>query len=219
MKTSKTTFLAFIAAVATATLLTGCGTTAGYSQADKTGAGIAEFREEIVNGKAAIDGTMKALDQIAVSASTDPRKSFEQFAKSMANLESTAASARKRSQGMKDQGKAYFTQWEKQLSEVKNEEIRNLAMERKAKLQATFDNIKQVAEPLKEKFEPWMSNLKDLQTFLGNDLTIAGVDAVKPLFVKTRAEGIEIQKSMDALVGELNTISAVLTPARAPAKK
>lgn len=219
MKTSKTTFLAFIASAATATLLTGCGTTAGYSQADKTGAGIAEFREEIINGKAAIDNTMKALDQIAVSASTDPRNSFEQFAKSMANLESTAASAMKRSQGMKDQGKTYFAQWEKQLSEVKNEEIRNLAMERKAKLQATFDNIKQVAEPLKEKFEPWMSNLKDLQTFLGNDLTIAGVDAVKPLFVKTRAEGIEIQKSMDALVGELNTISAVLTPAKAAAKK
>jgi len=161
-------------------LFAGCGTTSGYKQADKTGEGIADFREAIVNGKKAIDATMKSLDQVAVSATTDPRKAFEQFSKDVANLESAANDARKCSQNAKDQGKAYFAQWEKQLADVKNPDIRALAEARKAKLQESFDKIRLLAEPLKAQFGPWMSDLKDLQKYLANDLTIAGVDAAKP---------------------------------------
>ena len=60
-----------------------------------------------------------------------------------------------------------------------------------------------------------MSDLKDLQKYLSNDLTIAGVDAAKPLFAKTQNAGLEVQKSMDALVAELNTVAASITPAKA----
>jgi hypothetical protein len=208
-----------VTVVAAALLLAGCGTTAGYKQADKTGAGIAEMRAEIVNSQKAVNQTVQALEQVAATANTNPRKAFEQYAKSVSNLESAADKARKRSEEMKARGQAYFKQWEQQLAEVKNPEIRQLAEQQKTKLQATFDSIKQYAEPLKVKFDPWLSDLKDLKTYLSNDLTIGGVDAAKSLFAKTQAEGLEVQKSMDALVGELNTVAATLTPANVEQKK
>jgi Protein of unknown function (DUF2959) len=204
--------------MAAAALMTGCGSTSGYKQADKTGAGIAEFRDEIINGKKCIDATMKSLDSIAASATTDPRKAFEQYSKSVANLESSAAKIKKRAQDMRQQGQAYFQQWQQEITQVSNPEIRKLAEERKAKLQETFDSIRKYTEPLKAQFDPWMADLKDLQKYLGNDLTIAGVDAAKGLFAKTRADGAEVQKSMDGVVAELNTISAALTPAKVPGK-
>ena len=201
--------------LASVVVFAGCGTTSGYKQADKTGEGIAEFREAILNGKKAIDDTMNSLSQVAASATTNPRKAFERYSKDVANLESAANDARKCSQEVKDKGKAYFAQWEKQLAEVKNPDIRALAVERKAKLQQAFDTIRQYAEPLKAQFNPWLSDLKDLRQYLANDLTIAGVDAAKPLFAKTQNEGFEVQKSMDALVSELNTVAASITPAKA----
>jgi hypothetical protein len=160
-----------------------------------------------------------ALDQIAASANTDPRKAFEQFSKAVDNLESIANKAKKRGEDMREQGQAYFKQWEEQMAEVKNPEIRKLAEERKAKLQESFASIRNYTEPLKAQFDPWMSDLKDLQKYLSNDLTIAGVDAAKGQFAKTRADGVEVQKSMDGLVAELNTIAAALTPAKVEAKK
>lgn len=205
-------------ALASPALFTGCGSTAGYKQADKTGAGIADFREELTKAKLAVDDTVKSLGQVAVTANTDPRPAFQQFSKSLANLESTAATAKKRAQEMKEQGQAYFANWEKQLAQVKNPEIKNLAAQQKAKLQATFDSIKQVATPLKAQFDPWLSDLQDLKKYLSNDLTISGVDAAKSLFAKTQTEGFEVQKSMDALVAELNTVAATLTPAHVKAK-
>jgi hypothetical protein len=208
-----------VLAASSAILLSGCGTTSGYKQADKTGAGIAEFRDEIVNGKKAVDSTMKALSDIAATANTDPRKAYEQYSKEVANLESTAAKIRKRSQSMQAQGQAYFKQWEQEMAQVSNPDVRKLAEERKAKLQSTFESIRKFAEPLKAQFDPWMSDLKDLKVYLGNDLTIAGVDSAKSLFSKTTGEGLEVQKAMDALVAELNTVAATITPAKvAPAK-
>jgi hypothetical protein len=208
-----------IATMAAAALFTGCGTTSGYKQADKTGAGIAEFRDDIVNGKKGIDATMKSLGDVAASANTDPRKAFERFSKDVANLESTAEKVRNRAKDMQQQGQDYFKQWEKQMAEVNNPEIRKLAEERKAKLQESFVTIRKYTEPLKAQFDPWMSDLKDLQKYLSNDLTVTGVDAAKSLFTKTQSEGLEVQKSMDALVAELNTVAAVLTPAKAEKKQ
>jgi hypothetical protein len=208
-----------LATALVAILAAGCGTTSGYKQADKTGAGIAEFRTEIVNAKQAIDNTVKALDQVAVSANTNPRKAYEQFSKSLANLESVAAKATKRSQDMKAQGQAYFKQWEQQLAQINDPQIKALAETQKAKLQATFDSIRKYTEPLKAQFDPWLSDLKDLNKYLGTDLSVSGVDAAKGLFTKTQAEGMEVQKSMDALVAELNTVAATLTPANVQPKK
>jgi len=200
--------------LAAATLLTGCGTTSAYKQADKTGAGIADFRAEIVSANKAIDATMRSLDDLAATANTNPRGAFARFSKNVKNLESTAAKMQKRSLSMQQKGQAYFKQWEQELATVNNPEVRRLAEQRKAKLQETFASIRKYTEPLKAQFDPWMSDLKDLQKYLSQDLTIAGIDAAKGLLAKTSNEGTEIQKSMDALVSELNTIAAALTPAK-----
>jgi predicted nucleic acid-binding Zn-ribbon protein len=219
MKTKNASIVSLTGAtVAAAILMTACASSSGYKQADKTGAGIAEFREEIVNGKKAIDATMKSLTDIASTANTDPRKAFQQFSKDVANLESTAAKVRKRGEDMKAQGAAYFKKWEQELATMTNPEIRSLAEQQRAKLQSTFDSIRKYTEPLKAQFNPWMSDLKDLEKYLSNDLTISGVDAAKSLFRKTTDEGLEVQKSMDALVAELNTVAATLTPAKVQKK-
>jgi hypothetical protein len=218
MKTKQLKLITLVTVtLATATFFTGCATS-GYQQADKTGAGIAQFRDEIAKAKLAVDNTVKALGQVAVTANTNPREAFKEYSKSLANLEAAAAKAKKQSQDVKAQGQTYFANWEKELAQLKNPEIKNLAVQQKAKLQAAFDSIRKVAEPLKAQFDPWLSNLQDLQKYLSNDLSISGVDAAKPLFAKTQAEGFEVQKSMDALVAELNTVAATLTPANIKAK-
>lgn len=218
MKTNRTSLPATAALTLAVALFTGACATSGYKQADKTGAGIAEFREEITNGKVAVDTTIASLGAVAASANTDPRAAFETFSDDLGDLESTANKIRSRAQSMKEQGAAYFKKWEAELATMTNPEIRALAEQRKAKLQGAFDNIRTHSEPLKAAFDPWLSDLKDLQKYLANDLTVTGVDAAKGLFSKAGAGGREVQKHMDALVAELNTVAAALTPAKVEPK-
>lgn len=208
-------------AIMAALAIAGCASSGskGYKHADKTGKGLAEFRDEVIKAQTAINDTMKALDQVAATANTNPRKAFDQYAKQVDALESAASRLSKRSQDMQAAGDAYFKQWETQMAEVQNPEIRKLAAERKAALQAAFANIRTFTTPLKAQFTPWMSDLKDLRNFLGNDLTIAGVEAVKKQFVKAQQEGTSVQEAMDALVAELNSVAAALTPAKVDPEK
>jgi hypothetical protein len=187
---------------------------AGYKLADKVGTGIADFRDEIVDVKKAVDVTMAALDKVVADASTDPRKAFKVFDSSVPKIDSAAAKAKKRSEAMKASGQKYFQAWEKDLAAVSDPDIRKLAEERKAKLQTTFDNIKTNLEPAREQFNTWLANLKDLQKYLGQDLTISGVDAAKDLIAKSKTGGVAVQETLDKVITELNTLVATLTPAK-----
>jgi hypothetical protein len=191
---------------------------AGYKLADKTGASIAEFRDEIVNIKKEADATMVALDKVVTTAATDPRKAFTEFNKAVPRIDDAAKQAKKRAEDMKARGQAYFKDWEKEMAAVNNPEIRKLAEERKAKLQATFDSIRGFMEPARDQFNTWLSDLKDLNKYLSNDLTIGGIDAAKELIGKTKTEGQGVQQTLDKVIAELNTIVATLTPATAGKK-
>ena len=202
-------------AVAAAQLFTAAeASAAGYKLADKVGASIAEFRDEIVNVKKEVDATVAALDKVVTTATTDPRKAFKEFDKALPRIDDAAKKAKKRAEDIKARGQDYFKQWEKELAAVNNPEIRQLAEERKTKLQATFSSIRTSMEPVRDQFTSWLANLKDLQKYLSNDLTIGGIDAAKELIGKAKTEGQGVQQSMDKVIAELNTIVATLTPAK-----
>ena len=80
----------------------------------------------------------------------------------------------------------------------------------KSSCEATFGDIKKSTEPARDQFIPWLADLKDLQKYLSNDLTIGGIDAVKDLIAKTKAEGRAVQQSLDKVIAELNTVVATI---------
>ncbi len=218
MKPIKTTPLVKLAVLAVAAAQFSTASyvkAAGYKLADKTGASIAEFRDEIVNVKKEVDATMTALDKIITTAATDPRKPFKEFDKAVPRIDDAAKKAKKRGEDIKARGQAYFKDWEKELADVSNPDIRKLAEERKANLQTTFESIRNFMAPARDQFNTWLADLKDLNKYLSADLTINGIDAAKELISKTKTEGQAVQQSMDKVVAELNTVVATITPAKA----
>ncbi|MDD1649612.1 MAG: DUF2959 family protein [Methylococcaceae bacterium] len=210
---------AALAVIAAQLFIATSASAAGYKMADKTGASIAEFRDEILNVKKEVDATMTALDKVVTTAATDPRKAFVGFDKAVPRVDDAAKKAKKRAEDMKARGQAYFKDWEKELAGVNNPDIRKLAEERKAKLQTSFDSIKEFMTPARDQFNTWLANLKDLQKYLNNDLTIGGIDAAKELIGKAQSDGHDVQKSLGKVIAELNTIVATLTPAKVEKKK
>jgi hypothetical protein len=198
--------------------LAGCASR-GYKQADSTGTAISTVRNDVGSVKSGVDASLKALDGLAAAANTDPRKPYEAFAKSVDNLESAANTTKKHAADMRARGSAYFTQWQAQLNSVKSEDIKKLGEERKAKLQETFDKIKDAAEDAKQSFPGFLSDLKDLRTSLSADLSPQGIEANKNIFQKTKDSGAQVQKDLDKLIAELNSVAADMTAAKAPTKE
>ena len=201
-------------ASATAGLFVGCASPTGYEQADKTGASIQQFRDEIVDTKSAVDHTLAELGNITAQANVDPRQPYQQFAKAITRLDSAVKKAQDRAQAMRERGNAYFLQWEKELAEVNNPDIRSLSAERKAELKESFSQIAKVMQEANANIKPFVADVKDLEKYLGADLTVAGIAAAENLIGKTKAEGAKLQESLDAVIGELNNVEPALTPAK-----
>ena len=198
-----------------AVLLSGCAST-GYQRADKTGESIANFHNEVVNLKKAVDGSMANLSLTTEAAASDPRNAFNTFSKSVDRVQDARARCAKRATEVKAQGNAYFKQWEQQLAQINDPDIRQVAQARKAKLNEIFSKVGPALEQAKADFDPFLVNLKELRTFLSLDLTVAGVDSARPIIEKTRESGVKIQESLDTLLAEMNAISATLTAAKVP---
>jgi transcriptional regulator with PAS, ATPase and Fis domain len=218
-KQNKSQWLNPLLALACAALMAGCASSnSGYQQADQTGEAINTLRTDVLNIKKAVDASMKAMDDLAASASKDPRKAYEAFAKSVTQVENAGNTAKKNAETMQAKGAEYFKQWETQIATVQNEKIRDLAQKRKAKLQEAFGNIKKSAQDAKESFPIYLADLKDLRTALSTDLTVQGISSLKGVFKKTKKEGVEVKENLDDLEAELNTVVAAITAAKEAAK-
>ena len=66
----------------------------------------------------------------------------------------------------------------------------------------------------RDEFRAWLANLKDLQKYLGQDLTISGIDAARELITKSKQEGALVQQTLDTVITELNAVVAAITPAK-----
>jgi hypothetical protein len=203
----------FLFSATSAILLVGCAST-GVERVEQTSASMTAFRNDIINIQRATDVAMASLNDVIQTANSDPKKAFSAFSSSVAKLDKAVITAKTRAQEVKSQGEAYFKQWETEMKNVQNPEIRRLAETRKEKLQETFSKLGPLLEQTKADFDPFSSDVHDLQKYLSNDLTLAGIDSAKALISKTIEHGRTVQTSLDTLVAEMNTIAATITPAK-----
>jgi hypothetical protein len=204
--------------IAVIVLVFGCATS-GKKPADKVGNSFVSFRDEVINLKKTVNHSMAFLDQTVQDADKDPRKSFKEFSKSVDQVGKAREKVGKRAADVRAAGDAYFKEWEKQLATMNNPEIRQMAEERKEKLNEIFGNFGPLVEQTNNDFDNFYSDVKDLRSFLSQDLTIAGVDAAKDIIKNTRESGDKVDQSLDDLIAEMNSIEAAMTPSKAAPQK
>ena len=69
----------------------------------------------------------------------------------------------------------------------------------------------------KEEFGPFITSLKDIQTYLGLDLTANGLQGVGPLSTKAKDAGARVKENIDAVVKDCETVRGLLSQKLAPA--
>jgi hypothetical protein len=204
-----------IAALAATTLLCGCrSTSANFHRADRTGDMIGDFRDDVISIQKAITATDAALDEIVRNAHTDPRRPYRNFTESLKAVEAANQKALQRADDMRAEGKVFFDLWQEDLAKLNNPEIRQLAEERRFILQDTFRNISHVTVQGRDDYRAWLSDVKDLQILLGNDLTVASIDATRPLIAKSKANAAKVRQTYQNLVAELDSVANAITPTR-----
>jgi hypothetical protein len=193
-------------------LLAGC---AGKTEAPKAFSpreDLAEYRQVAVDAHKIVQATLVSLDRTAAQVPCPPSV-LKAFAKDVQRLEVDSFRIRARAQAIRDRGEAYFEQWHEHLRNVKDPATRRLAEERREHVQERFAHIRVTTQAAREAFQPFLAGLHRLRNGLENNPASASTDATKELIRTTRENGRKVETNLEAILGELDAVAAILKPA------
>lgn len=190
-------------------LLSGCATT-GMDRSVNTSNSIHEVDLEIKKMTTHIDGTSSALESLFLAGEPDLKKHFQDYTGNLKNLNAQGALLIKRVDEMKASSMAYFAEWEKQGDVYTNPQIRQLSAERRAKLAAIYARVPEAGAGIKGAYLNSKTNLNEIQLYLSTDLTVGGVQAIRPVAQQAIQDLDALRNSIQPIVVALEEINLEL---------
>ena len=109
---------------------------------------------------------------------------------------------------MRARASEYQTKWRQEVSNIDDPALRAAANSRAEKVRERYDGITAKANEARAAYEPFIKQLKGVQTYLSNDLTPAGVQSAGDVFDRATANGKTVGEKIDAVIAELDSVAA-----------
>lgn len=193
----------------TSTLLGGCATT-GMDRSVKTSNSIKEVDTEIRKMVVQVDATGAALDALVLPGQANLKKTFDKYTDEVARLDNEGQRLLKRIEEMKERKNDYFAEWEKQGDTFVNPQIRELSEERRNRLMEIYAQVPAASVGIKGAYHSYLTDLKEIQQYLSNDLTPKGIEGIAPVAQKSVQDREALKASIKPLVVALDAIKAEL---------
>ncbi|TVM02708.1 MAG: hypothetical protein CV087_08930 [Candidatus Brocadia sp. WS118] len=188
----------------------GCATT-GPEKRQKAVSSIEEFHKELSKNLNQIAETLAALNQIGQPGEGDLYKPYHNFVKQLNRTTDNSRSMSKHAEAMATKGREYFDTWEKESSGIMNSELRAKGSERRGELNKTFQRITSLAQEVQMTYQPFIIDLTDIKTALGNDLTTRGMVSMKPYITKANENAKIVMTKLQALADEVDRVTNALS--------
>jgi hypothetical protein len=195
--------------LANASFLGGCATT-GMQRSVKASNSIEEVDTEMRKMVVQIDATAASLDAVVSPEQSDLKKSFGVYSDNVVDLEKTGTKVLNRMDEMKVNTKDYFAEWQKEGDAYTNPRIRELSEERRNKLADIYAQVPTANDGVRESYLVYITDLKEIQGYLSNDLTPNGVTAITPIAHKSVQNLDNLKASLRPVIYALDEIKAEL---------
>jgi len=188
---------AFSALTLALSLLAACNSTS--DKGASTGKTVDQAAAEIGQTITHLDATLVALKDLVKNPAADLTAQSKLFTKSLGSLESSAKKVAELASEIDTKSQDYFAQWDTQIASVQNEDIRERTAERRETVSKNFQKLKEEYVDVREGFKPLLDDLRDVRTFLANDLTVDGLKTIKGTVEDIADESGDVRESLDEL--------------------
>jgi septal ring factor EnvC (AmiA/AmiB activator) len=188
----------------------GCGTL-GFERSTSIADTMAKQTKQIQEASPQIDMMLASLEELT-RAQGDLRPAFKKFSDTMDETEKVAARTRKTGQTIREKEAEYFSEWQSQAAGIANPQIKAATQARQAEVKAKLGDLSQTGKVAGDAYEPFISDMKDIRTYLSNDLTTGGLRKIEPTIEKARRDGAALQKALDEFNRASDGVQASLKP-------
>jgi DUF2959 family protein len=135
-----------------------------------------------------LNETERALSLVGRSNNGNLRKRYESFSREVGKLEKAQARATSNIDRMRSTSAEYFSSWDKANAQIAEPELRLESARRRSRV---LERHREFADDLSKiglELQPFMSNLRDLKSFLGADLSPSNVEKARELIEQSQVD-------------------------------
>ncbi|MGM0547526.1 MAG: DUF2959 family protein [Bacteroidota bacterium] len=174
----------------------GCDSTS-MERSDAARISLQTMDRDVQSAIRQLDDTGRSLDNLISVSQSDLNKVFDNYSNNVSELTSLEKKFSTHAAEMTSRGTNYFEEWQKEGTEYKNARIQQLSDQRRAALGKRYDAIAENSIGVNEAFKAYVSDVKEIQEFLANDLTANGISAITPTSQKVVSEGDSLMISLE----------------------
>ena len=205
--------------VVTLILVCGCASTASDRDKPQPRDGVAEYRQVALDARKAMQAALSSLASVSAQSNRCPPKVLREFSVKMQRLQVDSIQLRARAQAMQARGDAYFERWHEHLARVKDPEVRAIAESQRPALEASFRRIKMMSQEGREAFGPFQMSLRRLRNALETDPASISAGPTQDWIGTAKEKGEHVERCLACIVGELDSVRAMLTPSGSRTKQ
>jgi len=165
-----------------------------FKESAELGKRTAETSEQVDKYVAQLDKTEQALSSVSQAQDKDLKKRYQSFSKQVNSLEEAQKVAASDINEMKSKGAEYFWSWDKSNARITNPELKQASMERRTTVMKDYDELAADLAEIGRELDPFMSNLHDLRSFLGADLSPAHIRNANGVIQKSQSDARSLKQ-------------------------
>lgn len=219
MKTNQIKIITLnLALTAALAVVAGCASNT-YDKGSATATALQASADAVAQSSTKVNDVLAALNNLTFKSQGDLRDQYDAFVSATKNLDKANDNLEGKVIQMRDAAAAYTENWSNQLALIQSEELRTRSASRMDQVNAKLQAVNTSYESVKNSFKPFTSDLKDIQTYLGTDLTATGLDTIKDIVSKTKVDAVPLRDSIKQLQASFSDLSTALSPVLPSADK
>ncbi len=189
----------------------------GVQLSEKTTTSMEDVQKSLQQASGQIDATNAALTDVIRSGQSgarpeDVRKSFDVYSANVKKMDKTAQLVNKHIDQMASRGNDYFQEWSKSGGTYTDPQMQKLSAQERDRLTRSFADITTASAGMRGSLNAYLSEIKQIQTYLSNDLTATGLAAINPVAQAAARDGAELKRSFSPVQTALDRARAEMMP-------
>jgi predicted nucleic acid-binding Zn-ribbon protein len=212
MKTSQTKIITFnLVLAALLAVAAGC-VSKSYDKGAATAAALQSSADAVTQTSTKVNDVLAALNNLTFKSQGDLRDQYDAFVSSAKNLNEANDNLDNKVIQVRNAAASYFESWTNQINAIQSPELKQRSTDRMNEVTAKLKDVDASYEDVKNSFKPFTSDVKDIQTYLGTDLTAGGLNTIKDIVSKTKVDAVPLRDSIKQLQASFSSLSTALSP-------
>jgi archaellum component FlaC len=212
MKTTQIKIIAInLGCAALLAVLAGCASRS-YDKGTATANALQASADAVSQSSLRVNDVLAALNNLTFKSAGDLRDQYDSFVKASKNLDDANDTLEQKVINMRNAAASFTENWSNQVTMIQSPDLRQRSTARMDEVSSKLKDVDASYEGVKNSFKPFTSDLKDIQTYLGTDLTAGGLNTIKDIVSKTKVDAVPLRDSIKQLQASFSNLSTALSP-------